>query len=301
MLGGTLELRASGSEGSTFAFTIHTGSLEDVEMIANAAEALEPQEAPAPSSIRLSGRVLLAEDGVDNQRLITLLLTRAGVDVTLVENGADAVSKALEAQSNGKPFDLIFMDMQMPVLDGYGATAKLRGSGYSGPIIALTAHAMSTDREKCLAAGCTDYLSKPVDRERLIEMAARMIVHGNTIEASRPAPKEQSSFANDPDMRELVASFVSDLPTSVSKMTDLLRTQDMEELHRVVHQLKGAGGGYGFDRVTALAAHADQAIKAGESIDVIRREVDSLIAYIRDISGYEKKKETANAAEDSHH
>ena len=301
MLGGTLALGSTSSAGSTFVFTIRTGPLENVAMIENAAEAVDDEPAPITQTPRLSGRILLAEDGLDNQRLISLLLSRAGADVTIVENGADAVSAALEAQKTDKPFDVIFMDMQMPILDGYGATAKLRGAGYSGPIIALTAHAMSSDREKCLAAGCTDYLSKPVDRDKLIQLAARCTATGGGFAVSKPNRTQRSAFADDPDMKELVASFVSDLPTSVSRMIDLLRSQDLQELHRVVHQLKGAGGGYGFDRVTSLAAHADQAIKTGGPIDVIRREVDSLIAFIRDISGYDPKKEAAHAAEDSHH
>jgi CheY-like chemotaxis protein len=103
--------------------------------------------------------------------LITFLLKKAGAEVTVAENGQIALDAALKIEEDCDPIDLILMDMQMPVMDGYEATRRLRNAGWQGPIVALTAHAMSDDRQKCIAAGCDEYLSKPIDRKTLIDTA----------------------------------------------------------------------------------------------------------------------------------
>ena len=121
----------------------------------------------------LGCRVLLAEDGADNQRLIAHYLRKAGAEVRLADNGRVACDLVRAAEARGEPFGVVLMDMQMPELDGYQATAALRGAGYTRPIIALTAHTMESDRAKCLAAGCDDFLAKPMSRAELLDTVRR--------------------------------------------------------------------------------------------------------------------------------
>ena len=116
-------------------------------------------------------RILVAEDWPDNQRLLSCVLGKAGAEVAVAKNGQIACETALAANDRGEPFDVILMDMQMPVMDGYAATRELRAAGYDGPIVALTANAMSGDEETCRAAGCDAYATKPIDRPILSKFA----------------------------------------------------------------------------------------------------------------------------------
>ena len=176
LLGGDVSIADSEpGKGSTFRVTVSTGPVKDKKLIIPNIDTHEMEEkhrrrekqGPRPP---IHCRALLAEDYMENQRLISLILNKAGVDVTVADNGKIAYEKAVEAQKNGTPFDVILMDMQMPVMDGYQATERLRNEKYTGPIIAMTAHAMPGDQEKCLKCGCDNYLSKPICREELLDM-----------------------------------------------------------------------------------------------------------------------------------
>jgi signal transduction histidine kinase len=190
MLGGEIVAESSAGHGSTFTATIATGSLSGVRMIEPSAphsSAPAPSPSAPPQLSILNRRVLLAEDGVDNQRLVSFVLKKAGAHISIVENGLAAVELALKARDSGQSFDVILMDIQMPVMDGYTATGKLRAVGYDGPIIGLTAHTMNGDREKCIAAGCDDYATKPIDRAKLVALIA---------ELSKAKPQQPRSVAD---------------------------------------------------------------------------------------------------------
>ena len=117
-------------------------------------------------------RVLVAEDHEDNQALMRYYLEAAGAIVLGANNGQEAIAQ-IEAAT--EPFDVVFMDMQMPVMDGYTASKQLRKSGYRGIIVALTGHAMEGERERCMESGCSDYLSKPATREDVVRKVLRYV------------------------------------------------------------------------------------------------------------------------------
>ncbi|MCZ6714319.1 MAG: ATP-binding protein [Deltaproteobacteria bacterium] len=179
LLDGTIELESEVGSGSTFRIRLPIGSLEGVALIDNPMLlASSPCETDGKSTLPtepLRCRILLAEASLDNQLLLRRLLERVAATVEIVDNGRLALERALSARDNGEPFDVILMDMQLPVLDGYNATRALRKAGYDLPILALTAHAMEADRARCLEAGCDEFVTKPIDRAALLELVRRCV------------------------------------------------------------------------------------------------------------------------------
>jgi len=168
LLGGEISVSSEVGRGSTFTLVCSAPAAAAPDT-APGCSAPQRGAGPADEALRLDGlRVLLAEDGEDNQRIISFVLERAGATVRHAENGLTAIELVEAAERRGKPFDVVLMDMQMPVTDGYEATTILRSKGYARPIIALTAHAMTGARERCLNAGCDEYLTKPIHQQALI-------------------------------------------------------------------------------------------------------------------------------------
>ena len=314
LLGGDITAQSEAGVGSTFVFRLDGGPRLGIPLVENlTAEQLSAAAVDtADEEIRLEGKILLAEDGEDNRELVAAHLRRAGAEVVIAVTGRLAVEAA-----KAQPFDLVLMDMQMPELDGYGAARALRAAGMRVPIIALTANAMAEDRLKCLEAGCTEYLAKPISRAQLLRTLSRFLSGPSAradsqstspdnlssppappapaVAASSVVPAVRSTLEHEPSIRKLLGKFISRLPERVATMQGLLREQSVEELRQAVHQLKGAAGGYGFPQVTEAAGRAEQKIRQSEPLEAVKAEVESLIALVRSIDGYDPGRESLPA------
>jgi signal transduction histidine kinase len=307
LLGGDITVTSENGVGSTFTFSFDGGPREGVELLENltADQLAMASDADAVDDIKLTGRILLAEDGEDNQDLLSTHLRRAGAEVIIAANGRIAVDRVSETQQDDgsvEPFDLVLMDMQMPELDGYGATRKLRSAGVKIPIIALTANAMAEDRVKCLECGCTDYLSKPISRNALLATVAKYLegaaerrkewANRRKAGSGEEGPRLKSTHANEPKIAKLVERFVSRLPERVSQIESLARKNSLEELRQALHNLKGAGGGYGFSSLSDLAGRAEQQIRDKGPLDTIQDQVQELLDMVRRVEGYDVNRES---------
>lgn len=223
MLGGDIAVSSVLGSGSTFVATVASGNIAAVPFIATrekeAAAPAPPADSRQAYQFPPGTRILVAEDGQDNQRLISFLLKRAGAEVTVAENGLVAMLNVEAAENAGKKFDVILMDMQMPVLDGYAAAAELRTKGYTGPIIALTAHALNGDRERCIQAGCDDYATKPIVREKFFPAILNQLEKRRAAELATRAVIHQIP---DADIAELVQSQVASATAAESRDTSLV-------------------------------------------------------------------------------
>ena len=298
LMGGEVDLvQTAVGRGSRFELRLPVRAAAEARHVARLDVFVTPHVAAEAAPSALAGRrVLLAEDGEDNQRLISVLLKAAGAEVTVVRNGRQALETLEWVEAGGGAFDLLLTDMQMPEMDGYTLAAALRSSGSTIPIIALTAHAMAEDRQKCLDAGCDDYATKPIDRRALISTCARWATRvelfpaiaddGITTEAGAAAPGTHeavpdylvSDLLEDPDLAELANSFADALPARVQSIAECVEHGDREAVVRLTHQLKGAAGSYGFPIISDVARQLEYAIN-DDLLGDARQHLTRLKAY----------------------
>ncbi len=297
-LGGDITMRSELGKGSVFTVKIDTGPLDGIRML-EPQEALEAsEEIAAKSQSRWkfpSARVLVVDDGDENRELVTVVLEEIGLQVEGAENGAVAIEKALR-----EDFAVIYMDVQMPVMDGLTATRQLRERGLKTPIIALTAHAMKGFEEEIMQGGFSGYLTKPIDIDVMIRKLAELlrarsldaedaampreaeVDKGNLNDTSAPAeaPIVSHLAANNPRFRPIVEKFVRRLGDQLNAMSQAWEARNFDELAGLGHWLKGAGGTVGFDVFTAPAAALEQLAKARKEEDI-----EAAISNLRRLAG----------------
>jgi CheY-like chemotaxis protein len=243
---------------------------------------------------RRSFRVLLAEDSPINQKLAVRLLARRGHDVTVVDDGRKAVSAFRDGE-----FDIILMDIQMPELDGFGATTEVRaleaGSSQHIPIVALTAHAMAGDEARCLAAGMDAYVSKPFRPEELFVAVEQLAGNDRAVAVTTDSPEEDdvvvfdhaeamAQFGDDPAfLAEIINIFIEESAELEAEGNAALDAGDLDALGRVAHRLKGASGQMTAEQARQAAYEIEMAAKVGDEdgIDVLWKELGEALARIR--------------------
>ena len=174
MLGGDISVESQFDKGSKFTLTIPIGPLESLRLIdprdRDASVVLERSSDELAGQLR--GRILVVDDRREMRFIAQHFIEEAGGQVVAAENGQEALNIVMSSPASATSIDLIVMDMQMPVLDGFEATRRLRAAGFDRPIVALTAYAMEGDRQACLDAGCTDYVTKPLHRPHFVQILA---------------------------------------------------------------------------------------------------------------------------------
>jgi PAS domain S-box-containing protein len=259
--------------------------------LTRAANQLAQTSEIAPAALEFSGvRILLAEDNAVNQKLAARLLQNLGAEVQVAVNGIEALNALSEAD-----FDIVLMDCQMPQMDGYEATRQLRGSpgrvrNPKIPVIALTAHALATDRAKCLNAGMNDYLTKPIDPIRLKQALTKAWL---TIERRGKTPMVTNAVfdaaallartGNDAQFaRELIALFVTSAAETLARIAAALQGEiDSGSLRQLAHSLKGSAGTVAAVAVAAAASRLER-LERLESAPETRDAFDSLLRAFND-------------------
>jgi signal transduction histidine kinase/DNA-binding response OmpR family regulator len=278
MLGGDIVVSSAPDEGSTFRVDLPVaGVSEERRKVLSEAPASAPMR--TESKGRLQGvRVLLAEDSPDIQGFVSVILRGAGAEVVAVSDGQAAFDAALEAEKAGSTFDVVMMDMQMPVLDGKQATSRLRAAGYTAPIVALTASSMSGDREQCIAAGCDGYLSKPIRVATLVDEVAAF---------RRSSPPESgearifSADADDPIVGKLLATFFDDLSARARSLDEALTQGNTERIAQIAHMIVGSGAMFGFPQLGEAARAVEHAARLkADNVSTLTTELLSLCRRI---------------------
>ncbi|RME17656.1 MAG: hybrid sensor histidine kinase/response regulator [Bdellovibrio sp.] len=287
-LGGDVKLkRTTIGMGCVFEVSIDPGTKDSLHVIK---EMKAPSSSPEPylhydkKQVLRNLHILVVEDFEDNQVLMKTILEKAGAQVDLASNGEEGLQKI----NSDKSYDVVFMDIQMPKMNGYETIHFLRKENYTKPIIALTAYAMAGEKEKCLNLGFSDYISKPITPSSLIQKTLEIVSRykkapaDNNIRLLLPAPQHSTSdssclfsqFKDDPVISKILEKFVSNLPFRYEKLKSAIQNKNREEIKRLAHQLKGACSSYGYPSLAELAWQIENTSEKEEDLSFLEKPLE---------------------------
>jgi len=263
LLGGDISLNTILKLGTRVNFEIDAGPVTEDNLTNRFTINAELSRKTTYSQVQLVGDVLVAEDSEDIQRLISWHLSKIGLNVSHANTGKIAVEKGMV-----KSYDLMLMDMQMPEMDGVEAISLLRASGYSKPIVSLTANAMNDDIERCLKAGATEFLAKPIEIEKLIDVLLKYIPTNSTPEETistdnKEQQKDKAASANN-GMSDLILQFIDGLDQRLKTIEQGASENDWEIVAAEAHILKGLGGSFGYPQITDIAGLLENLVRTSE-------------------------------------
>jgi PAS domain S-box-containing protein len=273
LMGGCIRVESHVDKGSVFSFTVPLEMLAGATPRAAVLVSVDP-EPPLPAL-----HILLVEDSPDNRTITVAFLQDTPYRVEIAENGAIAYEKFTVGH-----YDLILMDRQMPVMDGLSATRAIRVWEQTNhrpptPIIALTASALKEDQEKCVAAGCTAYLTKPIKQEVLLQAIKEHSIGAPLSSKEGGGRKDAILVRADPKFTDLIPGFLQNRRHDVIAMLDALDRGDFEAVESLGHGMRGAGGSWGFQDITDIGAALEHAAKSADS-DASRKWVGELSKYL---------------------
>ena len=242
LMSGSIEVESTPGVGAEFRVRLPAESAE---------QEVASSDAPAPAAAgRLGGRVLVAEDNGDIRYLLSAHLDRLGVQYKMEHDGFAAVQAAL-----GGGFDLVLMDLEMPVMDGFEAAHVLRENGYTGPIVAMTSHVEGPATERARNEGCDAVTAKPLRGDQMESLLHKYL---NFAPAGEPAPLER-------EKEVLTAKYLEQCRRDVATLRQGLAAGKFETISGIAHRLRGAGGFYGFDEITQLGLEVETAASAKQT------------------------------------
>lgn len=254
-LGGGIALESKPGEGSTFTLIIHTG--EGIKLPEDSKNDCSITSGNSQSNIpALRGQVLVVDDGLDNQELISFYLRKCGLKVKLVDNGQRALEETTQSY-----YDLILMDMQMPIMDGYEATQSLRKRGYKGPIVALTASILNESIKRCFEVGCNEHISKPFRSEQLFKVLVQYLPKSQIVETALPATsiakmEKTTKRRHDVELERIIGDFRLGLPQRIRDIRTASTQRNQPDLKRLAHKLRVAGN-FGFPTISEISAELE--------------------------------------------
>jgi len=269
MLGGDIFVTSQPKAGAIFSFSISTSNLSEEEWISSIPQTTPTPEVNRSTLSKLKGKVLIVDDSEENRALIEFSLRNTPLSIKMAENGQQAVEAAFS-----DTFDLIIMDMQMPVMDGYEANRIIRKHGVKVPIVAFTAAIMKNDILNCTEAGCSSHLAKPFDQGTLIDCLSKyLLIDSSEDESSKIEVSRTPTTLL--DARSIHLSFLSGLEKRVKAISEAINERNFSSLQKAAHKLGGRVGLFGYPALARICAQLENDARAND-LDVCQTSLDQI-------------------------